>query len=58
MENSIDGDAPLPVKEGFGLTSIKKRLQTAYGPHASLSTQATGNLFRAELILPLGERRQ
>jgi LytS/YehU family sensor histidine kinase len=56
MENAVDEETLLNVKEGFGLSSIKKRLQTAYGAHATLTTTALAGRFRAELVLPGVER--
>lgn len=53
IENSFDLEFPQSSRHGFGLNSIRKRLETEYGPAASLAISSGENLFRAELLLPV-----
>lgn len=53
IENSFDPEFPRSSRHGFGLNSVRKRLESEYGPAATLATSSTESLFRAELILPL-----
>lgn len=53
IENSFDPDSPKSARHGFGLNSIRKRLESEYGTAASLATSSGENLFRAELLLPV-----
>jgi hypothetical protein len=57
VENSFDSETPPAKRHGFGLKSIRKRLETEYGGQASLSTSAEVDLFRAELVLPVVQER-
>lgn len=55
VENSFDGEAP-PAKRagGFGLVSVRKRLQAHYDGAATLRTVAAEGTYRVEIQLPEG----
>ncbi|HXE14160.1 MAG TPA: histidine kinase [Bryobacteraceae bacterium] len=53
IENSFDPEFPRSARHGFGLNSIRKRLESEYGPAASLAISTGENFFRAELLLPV-----
>jgi len=52
VENSFDPEAPAPLKTGLGLDNIRQRLDTRYGPAASISVRTEGNRFQVSLRLP------
>jgi two-component system sensor histidine kinase AlgZ len=52
VENSFDPETPSPLKTGLGLDNIRQRLDTRYGPEASISVRAEGNRFQVSLRLP------
>jgi two-component system, LytTR family, sensor histidine kinase AlgZ len=53
IENSFDADSPQKSRHGFGLTSIRRRLETEYGTRAKLTVSSEDSRFRAELLLPV-----
>ena len=55
IENSFDADSPKKSSHGFGLTSIRRRLETEYGTRARLTVSTEDSRFRAELLLPVVE---
>jgi two-component system, LytTR family, sensor histidine kinase AlgZ len=55
IENSFDSDSPRQSNQGFGLNSIRKRLETEYGSHAKLTVFTEESRFRAELLLPVAQ---
>jgi two-component system, LytTR family, sensor histidine kinase AlgZ len=52
VENSFDPESPAPLKTGLGLDNIRQRLDTRYGPEASISVKTEGNRFQVSLRLP------
>jgi two-component system, LytTR family, sensor histidine kinase AlgZ len=52
VENGFDPDSPTPRRHGLGLRNVRSRLETRFGPEATLTAQAIKNQFRAEMILP------
>jgi two-component system sensor histidine kinase AlgZ len=52
VENSFDPETPAPLKTGLGLDNIRQRLDTRYGPEASISVRTEGNRFQVSLRLP------
>jgi len=52
VENSFDPESPAPLKTGLGLDNIRQRLDTRYGPEASISVRTEGNRFQVSLRLP------
>jgi two-component system, LytTR family, sensor histidine kinase AlgZ len=52
IENPFDPDAPTARRNGFGLASVRKRLQVRYGPAARLDVQVGQNRYRAVLSVP------
>lgn len=52
IENPFDPEAPTARRNGFGLASVRKRLQVRYGPAARLDVQIDQNRYRAVLSLP------
>jgi two-component system, LytTR family, sensor histidine kinase AlgZ len=52
IENPFDPDAPAARRNGFGLASVRKRLQVRYGTAARLDVQVDRNRYRAMLSLP------
>jgi two-component system, LytTR family, sensor histidine kinase AlgZ len=52
IENPFDPDAPTARRNGFGLASVRKRLQARYGAAARLDVQIEQNRYRAVLSLP------
>jgi LytS/YehU family sensor histidine kinase len=53
VENSFDPEFPQSERHGFGLNSIRKRLEVEYGSAANLVISTGASLFRAELLLPV-----
>jgi len=55
VENSFDGETP-PARRpgGFGLVSVRKRLQAHYAGAATLRTAAGDGTYRVEIQLPEG----
>jgi len=51
--NSFDPEAPRARRSGFGLASVRKRLQARYGNRAALHSASQGDTYRADLHLPL-----
>lgn len=52
IENPFDPEAPAVRRNGFGLASVRKRLQARYGPAARLDVQVDQNRYRAVLSVP------
>jgi two-component system, LytTR family, sensor histidine kinase AlgZ len=52
VENSFDPLAPQPRRRGLGLRNVRQRLETRFGPHASLTARAEGDRFLAEIAIP------
>lgn len=52
VENGFDPDSPSPRRHGLGLRNVRDRLETRFGDAARLITHASGNQFRAEMIVP------
>lgn len=52
VENSYDPDSKRSRQAGFGLDSIRKRLNVLYGPQAGIRVSTQGDQFRVELVLP------
>ncbi len=52
VENSFDPEAPTPRRRGLGLRNVRRRLETRFGPLASLAARADGNRFLVEIALP------
>ncbi len=50
--NPIDEDADSQSGTGFGLTSIRRRLQLIYGRNDLLETERTKNTFKATIKIP------
>ncbi len=55
IENSFDADSPRKSSHGFGLTSIRRRLETEYGTRARLTVSTEDSWFRAELLVPVSQ---
>ena len=53
VENPFDLVAPGRLGSGTGLTTLRQRLQTLYGPAAGLRAEAEGGTFRVEVTLPI-----
>lgn len=52
IENPFDPDAPAARRNGFGLASVRNRLQARYGLVARLDVQVEQDRFRVMLSLP------
>jgi two-component system, LytTR family, sensor histidine kinase AlgZ len=52
VENGFDPESPAPRRHGLGLRNVRSRLETRFGPEATLTAKAHKNQFRAEMILP------
>jgi len=52
VENRFDPQAPLPRRRGLGLRNVRRRLETRFGPRASLAARAEGNRFLVEIAVP------
>lgn len=57
IENPFDPDAPETRRNGFGLASVRNRLQARYGAAARLDIQVDGNTYRVILTVPCDSRR-
>jgi LytS/YehU family sensor histidine kinase len=55
IENSFDSDSPRQSSQGFGLNSVRRRLETEYGTKAKLTVSTEDSRFRAELLLPVSQ---
>jgi LytS/YehU family sensor histidine kinase len=53
VENSFDVDGQTSRQRGgFGLATVRKRIQTHYGSAAALEASAEEGTFRVEMRLP------
>ncbi len=52
IENPFDPDAPEARKNGFGLLSVRNRLQARYGDAARMEIQVERNSYRVILTVP------
>ncbi len=52
IENPFDPEAPATAKSGFGLVSVRNRLQARYGPAARLDIEVEDHRYRVALSLP------
>jgi len=52
IENPFDPDAPAARKNGFGLISVRSRLQARYGNAGRLETEVDNNRYRVVLTVP------
>ena len=52
VENGFDPDSPAPRRHGLGLRNVRSRLETRFGPEATLTAKAVKNQFRAQMIVP------
>jgi sensor histidine kinase YesM len=52
VENPCDPEQPSPAGGGLGLTNVRRRLGTTFGPRARLSVEALPDRFRVQLLLP------
>ena len=56
VENSYDADGQNSRQRGgFGLATVRKRLEAHYGGAAALHTSAAEGIYRVELRLPADE---
>jgi len=55
VENSFDAEVPAKNRSGFGLASVRKRLQARYGGDATLGAGPGEGTYRVELRLPADE---
>jgi LytS/YehU family sensor histidine kinase len=53
VENPYDEDRPNASSTRVGLQNVKRRLDTEFGPAASLRTTESHGTYRAEIRLPL-----
>lgn len=53
VENAFDPDASRSVRDGVGLSNVRRTLQARYRNSASLVTGAEGARFRVQVTLPL-----
>jgi len=58
VRNSFDVEAPRARRGGFGLASVRKRLEARYGVRAALDAAAEDGAYRVELRLPLEDLDQ
>jgi hypothetical protein len=58
VKNSFDPEAPAKRRGGFGVASVRKRLQARYGVRASLDAGAENGAYHVELRLPLEDLDQ
>lgn len=56
IENPFDPDSPETRRNGFGLVSVRNRLQARYGNAATCDVQMEHNLFRVILTLPHADK--
>jgi sensor histidine kinase YesM len=52
VENGFDPDAPTPRRHGLGLRNVRNRLATRFGSEARMTTEASENRYRAEIVMP------
>jgi LytS/YehU family sensor histidine kinase len=58
IENPFDPEAPAARKNGFGLISVRNRLQARYGHAGRLETEVNHNRYRVVLTVPCERSRQ
>ncbi len=58
IENPFDPDAPETRRNGFGLVSVRNRLQARYGGAANLDIQVDRNRYRVILTIPCDAARE
>jgi two-component system, LytTR family, sensor histidine kinase AlgZ len=52
VENNFDPQAPPPRRRGLGLRNVRQRLETRFGPLASMKARAEGDRFLVEISMP------
>jgi hypothetical protein len=52
VENNFDPEAPPPRRRGLGLRNVRRRLETRFGPAASLTARAEDGRFLVEIVMP------
>jgi two-component system sensor histidine kinase AlgZ len=52
IENTYEDEGRRMPKDGFGLTNIRRRLQTIYGQDGRVAVSNDGGMFRVQLGLP------
>ncbi len=58
VENSFDPEAPGRSGSGMGLSNLRQRLHSLYGPEARLRVGAEARTFRVEVGLPIGDEEK
>jgi LytS/YehU family sensor histidine kinase len=58
VENPFDPEAPRRRGSGMGLTNLRQRLHSLYGPEAGLRAGAEGGAFRVEVGLPIDDEER
>ncbi len=58
IENPFDPDAPEARRNGFGLLSVRNRLQARYGSAARLEIHVDGDRYRVTLTIPCDTPRE
>ncbi len=58
VENPFDPDSPATRRNGFGLISVRNRLQARYGNTARMDIQVENQRYRVALTLPCDGSRQ
>ncbi len=58
IENPFDPEAPAARESGFGLFSVRSRLNARYGKAGRLETEVNNNCYRVVLTLPCEAARQ
>ncbi|MBV9612373.1 MAG: histidine kinase [Acidobacteriaceae bacterium] len=56
IENPFDPEGPETRRNGFGLASVRNRLQARYGSAARLDIQVDGSRYRVALTIPCDAR--
>lgn len=58
IENPFDPDAPETRRNGFGLVSVRNRLQARYGAAANLDIQVDSDRYRVIVTIPCDALRE
>ncbi len=55
VKNPCDPDAPAKMREGIGLTNVRRRIRTLYAADAGLDLRRTDDWFEAVVTIPVTE---
>jgi LytS/YehU family sensor histidine kinase len=55
VENPVDPESGPRTGAGVGLANVRHRLENVFGGEARLRSGRTGEIYRAEVVIPVAE---